>query len=356
MTLMIPQSTAFTCVFKAFLSSDHVSEATAKTIAITISKNGATSFSNPNAGATNATEMASGWYKVALDTTDTGTTGPLAVRGTASGIDDVGVLLQVVKATNGGWTAIPDTAVTTNGSLITAGTSSAQLTTSSGQVTVGTNNDKTGYSLSQAFPTNFSSMAIDASGRVDLSKILGGAIPTPNVTGVPIVDLKYVLGTAITETATGRDAASLTKLLDVATPVLTAASVNQTGDSYARLGAPAGASVSADVAAVKSDSGSIKTQTDKLTFTVANQIDANVLDWKSSAAPAMTGDAYARLGAPAGASVSADIASVQTDTTAIKGKTTSLTFTVSGKLDANVLAVNGVTVNGAGTSLSPWGP
>lgn len=36
----------------------------------------------------------------------------------------------------------------------------------------------------------------------------------------------------------------------------------QTGDSYARLGAPAGASVSADIAAVKSDTASILTDTD----------------------------------------------------------------------------------------------
>lgn len=50
----------------------------------------------------------------------------------------------------------------------------------------------------------------------------------------------------------------------------------QTGDCFARLGAPAGASVSADVAAVKSDSGAIKTQTDKFVFTVANQVDANI--------------------------------------------------------------------------------
>lgn len=95
------------------------------------------------------------------------------------------------------------------------------------------------------------------------------------------------------------------------------ASATQTGDSYARLGAPAGASVSADVAAVKSDSGAVKTQTDKMAFTVANQIDANVLDWKSATAPAMTGDAYARLGAPAGASVSADIAAVKSETDTI---------------------------------------
>lgn len=61
----------------------------------------------------------------------------------------------------------------------------------------------------------------------------------------------------------------------------------------------------------------IKTQTDKMAFTVTNQIDANVLDWKSATAPAMTGDAFARLGAPAGASVSADVAAVKTDTASL---------------------------------------
>ena len=38
--------------------------------------------------------------------------------------------------------------------------------------------------------------------------------------------------------------------------------------------------------------------------------DANVENWKGATAPAMTGDAFARLGAPSGASVSADIASI----------------------------------------------
>lgn len=103
-----------------------------------------------------------------------------------------------------------------------------------------------------------------------------------------------------------------------------AAAPAMTGDAYARLGAPAGASVSADVAAVKSDSGGIKTKTDSLTFTVAGMVDSNVVDWKGSAAPAMTGDAYARLGAPAGASVSADVAAVKTDTAAVKAKTDNL--------------------------------
>jgi hypothetical protein len=60
----------------------------------------------------------------------------------------------------------------------------------------------------------------------------------------------------------------------------------------------------------------IKAKTDSLTFTAAGMVDANVIDWKSSTAPAMTGDAFARLGAPAGVSVSADVAAVKADTAA----------------------------------------
>src|SRR3954467_12496965 len=113
MTERIPQSTSKLVVFKAYLASDHVTEATGKTIAITISKAGG-AFGNPNAGATNSTEISSGWYKVTLDTTDTATLGILALRGSAATIDDVGDRFFVVKATNGGLTALPDTAVTTN--------------------------------------------------------------------------------------------------------------------------------------------------------------------------------------------------------------------------------------------------
>jgi hypothetical protein len=60
--------------------------ATGKTVAVTISKNGA-AFGNPSAGATNATEIANGWYYVDLSATDTGTNGPLIVRGTNADCD-----------------------------------------------------------------------------------------------------------------------------------------------------------------------------------------------------------------------------------------------------------------------------
>lgn len=103
----IPQSVAYLVLFKAYLSSDHATEATGKTIAITISKNGG-AFGNPAAGATNATEISSGWYKVALGTGDTDTLGPLAIRGAVSGIDDVAIALMVVSANNAGFAALPD--------------------------------------------------------------------------------------------------------------------------------------------------------------------------------------------------------------------------------------------------------
>lgn len=58
----------------------------------------------------------------------------------------------------------------------------------------------------------------------------------------------------------------------------------------------------------------IKAKTDSLTFTVAGDVDCNVQSWGGAAAPAMTGDAYARLGAPAGASIAADIAAIEAQT------------------------------------------
>lgn len=47
---------------------------------------------------------------------------------------------------------------------------------------------------------------------------------------------------------------------------------------------------------------------------------------------------------------------LDTEVAAIKAKTDSLTFTVAGQVDSNIQAVNDVTVTGAGTALSPWGP
>jgi hypothetical protein len=114
---------------------------------------------------------------------------------------------------------------------------------------------------------------------------------------------------------------------------------NLSGDAFARLGAPAGASIAADVAAVKSDTGTILT-------------DVN----------GGAGAIYTRLGAPAGASLAADIAAVNAKTTnlpAAPASTTNITAgtiaAVTGVVSADIKKVNGVTVNGDGAG-TPWGP
>jgi hypothetical protein len=74
--------------------------------------------------------------------------------------------LDPFDAVRAGLTALPNVASGSAGAIITSGTGTAQLSVASGLVTVGTNNDKTGYSLTQAFPANFASLGINASGHI----------------------------------------------------------------------------------------------------------------------------------------------------------------------------------------------
>lgn len=275
MSERIPKSTTSRIAFMAFLSSDHLSVATGKTIAITISKNGA-AFGNPNAGATNATEIANGWYYVDLDATDTGTEGPLIIRGTSATIDDVGVLKRVVKATNGGFTALPDAAADAAGGLPIS--------------------DAGGLDLDAQIGTKINDILTDTGTTLD------GKLPAALAAdGSMKASLSAILGTGFTEGAAGRIAAGFKALLNVAAPVFDLTSVNQTGDNYARLGAPAGASVSADVAAVKAQTAAIETDTQ---------------------------DLQSRLPAA---------------------------LTAGGNMKSDIKAINGTTVNGDGGA-TPWGP
>lgn len=111
-----PKATAFTVCIPMYLSSDHVTPATGKTCAVVISKAGG-AFGNPSAGASNATEIANGWYFYALSTTDTGTIGDLIVRFTEASSDPGQRILPVVNANTGGLASLPDAAFNTVGGL-----------------------------------------------------------------------------------------------------------------------------------------------------------------------------------------------------------------------------------------------
>lgn len=105
-----------------------------------------------------------------------------------------------------------------------------------------------------------------------------------NVVGsVASVTAAVTVGTNNDKTGYGLSAAAVQAIWDALTAALTTAGSigkrlvdNITGDAFARLGAPAGASVSADVAAVKSDTAAVKTKTDQLTFTTANKVDSTI--------------------------------------------------------------------------------
>ena len=78
------------------------------------------------------------------------------------------------------------------------------------------------------------------------------------------VDVTHIMNTILTEGAGGRLAAAFIKLFDVATPVLVASDVMVGTNSAALasvLGAAVGASISADIAAVKAETASIQTET-----------------------------------------------------------------------------------------------
>lgn len=225
--------------------------------------------------------------------------------------------------------------------------------------------------------------------EVDVTHWLGTAAATPTVAGVPEVDTTHFAGTAataasgipevkvasiaanaITAAATAADfgteiAAAVwdaltsgmstvgsigKKLADwtVGTIDTYTGNTKQTGDAFARLGAPAGASVSADIAAVKTDTGNLVT---RITANLFSGI-TKLAEWLGALAgkqaadataqteiratgagsgaydpttdsqeairdnmgTAQTGDSFARLGAPAGASIAADIAAIEAQT------------------------------------------
>ena len=138
----------------------------------------------------------------------------------------------------------------------------------------------------------------------------------------------------------------------------------QTGDSFARIGAPVGASISADVAAVKAQTAAIETDTQDIqtrlpAALVSGRIDASVGAMAANTMTAAAAAADLTTELQSGLATAASITSLDgkidtidnfldTEIAAIKAKTDSLTFTVANQLDANVQSINDVTITGDG--------
>jgi hypothetical protein len=169
MALYLKQSTAATIVLGPFVDdSDGKTAETLLTISqadIRLSKNGA-AFAQTN-NSVGATHMENGYYSVPLDTTDTNTLGRLKVAVSESGALPVwadflilaaNVYDSLISATDKLDVNTVEWAGTSTDStdvaLVTAPSNFASLAiTAAGKVTLITNDDKTGYSLSVTPPT-----------------------------------------------------------------------------------------------------------------------------------------------------------------------------------------------------------
>lgn len=224
----VPQSTSLVVNLKLFLTGT-TTPATGKTLTITASKNGS-AFGNLNVGASpTVTELSNGWYKVTADTTDTNTLGDLIVAGAASGCDTAERIYRVVLATNAGLTALPNTACTSNTSLITSGSGTDQISLSAGLVkasttsTVSANVLRFGTALVQMDMSNnvpimscgswtdfnaaiVASVVVDGNNLpgVNLVDWAGSAPAALSVSGSLVADVRYVAGVLAPNDGNGR--------------------------------------------------------------------------------------------------------------------------------------------------------
>lgn len=196
-------------------SADHITGKTGLTVTVTIRKPGG-SFASPSGA---VSEIANGWYRVAANATDNNTTGALLLHATATGADPTDAAYQVVAHDN----------------VSTATPSVGTATSVSGAVGSVTGNVGGNVVGSVASVTN------------DVGITQAGA---DKVWGTTTRALTDKIGFALS-------AAGNLAIWDVATSLLTTVgSIGKrivdflTGDAFARLGAPVGASISADIAGV----------------------------------------------------------------------------------------------------------
>lgn len=217
-----------------------------------------------------------------------------------------------------------------------------------------------------------------ANAPVNVAQWAGSNVATPSVAGVPEVDLTHIEGVAQSATDlkdfadAGYDPSTNKVQGVVLVDTLTTYTGNtpQTGDNFARLGAPAGASVSADIAAVKAQTAAIEADTQDIqsrlpaALTGAGNIKADALVVSDKTgyaigvgginaaafaagavdAAALAADAVAEI--QAGLATAANLATLQTTANNIETDTQDIqnripAALVGGRIDANMGAVSG---------------
>ncbi len=200
----------------------------------------------------------------------------------------------------------------------------------------GLNNLRIVATSGNGFEAGKSYQAVMSAGTVDSVSVVGEVVAQFSIQRSPV---NWANVTAPT-TAVDLSATDI-QLCDTITTYT--GNTVQTGDSFARLGAPAGASVSADIADVPTVAEfNARTLVAASYFDPAADTVANVTTVATlTGHTAQTGDNFARLGAPAGASVSADVAAVKAETALVVADTNELQtdWANGGRLDVILDAI-----------------
>lgn len=315
-------------------STDHVTGKTGLTPTVTLRKVGG-AFASP-AGA--VTEIASGWYEVAGNATDNNTLGPLLLHATGTAADPTDVVYEVtidnlVKAALRGATAGRDVVVDTNGlvdantvKLGPTGTGTAQTARDIGASVLLSAGSGTGQ-------LDFTSGVVKA----NATQWLGGTIPAVNVTGVPLVDSKYLLGTIYTTPATaGIQDINVKNINNVA-----AATPGATGGLFiAGTNAATTVTTSFTTTFTGNLTGSVASVTGAV-GSVTARVTANADQWAGGTIPAVnvTGVPLVDLKYTLGTISPATAGSVRAD--AVTGAVGSVTGNVGGNVVGSVGSVTG---------------
>jgi len=172
-----------------------------------------------------------------------------------------------------------------------------------------------------------------ANGIVDANVVRNAGTAITAASGVQEVKVQSIANDALTAAAIAADAIGSSELAATAASEIAGAVRTELTTELGRV----------DVAVSSRSSHSVADIWNALVsgITTANSIGKRIIDF-------LTGDVFARLGAPAGASVSADVASLQSDTTNIKNRLPA-ELTVNGNIKSSLREiVSGALVDPGG--------
>jgi hypothetical protein len=317
---LLKQSTARNRMFLMVDSTDHLTGKAAASPVVTLSKDGGAFAAAGGA----ITDRGSGWYSIALTTTDTNTVGDLAFHVTGTGADPTDWADEVsARLTDD---------VSTYAGADTSGTTTLLARLTAGRATNLDNLDAAISSRMATFtlPANFSALSISAGGLVDILQTAADKVWSTTTRA-----LTDKAGFALS-------AAGIQAIWDALTSALTTA-----GSIGKRIVDNLDTTVGSRSTYAGADTAGTTTLLGRLTAGRATNLDN--LD-----ATVSSRSTYAGADTPGTTTLLSRVVAVVPTAAQVSSQVASDAATTP--LPANVKKINDVTVNGVGSSGNPWGP